>query len=166
MVRESKKENNMARRIILLVNLVWVSLMVGGTFVVYLIYNPKGMSAAFYVETMQHGIRTLLPLAVLMFFGMFFTITSAIFARGDRASLYLLIATGICILTGVLLTLLGNWPINNQIITWNANSPPSNWTDLRDAWWRFHVARFVVGIIGLSCLLLATLKRSSTARTI
>ena len=156
----------MARRIILLVNLVWVSLMVGGTFVVYLIYNPKGMSAAFYVETMQHGIRTLLPLALLMFMGLFFTITSAIFARGDRASLYLLIATGICILTGVLLTLLGNWPINNQIITWNANSPPSNWTDLRDAWWKFHVARFVVAIIGLSCLLLATLKRSSTARTI
>lgn len=156
----------MARRIILLVNLVWVSLMVGGTFVVYMIYNPKGMSAAFYVETMQHGIRTLLPLAVLMFMGLLFTITSAIFARGDRASLYLLIATGICILTAISLTVFGNWPINNQIITWNANSPPSNWTDLRDAWWRFHVARFIMGIIGLSCLLLATLNRSSTARTI
>jgi len=156
----------MARRIILLVNLVWVSLMVGGTFVVYLIYNPKGMSAAFYVETMQHGIRSLLPLAVLMFFGLFFTVTSAVLARRDRPNLYLLVATSICIIAAVLLTLLGNWPINNQIITWNANSPPSNWTELRDTWWRFHVARFVMGIIGLSCLLLATLKRSSTARTI
>jgi hypothetical protein len=164
MARSSEKENYMARRIILFVNLVWVALMVGGTFVVYLVYNPAGMSAAFYVETMQHGIRSLLPLAVLMFLGLFFTITSAVLARRDRPNLYLLIATSICIIAAVLLTVFGNWPINNQIITWNANSPPSNWTELRDAWWRFHVARFVMGIVGLSCLLLAALNRRNTLK--
>ena len=102
MARSSEKENYMARRIILFVNLVWVALIVGGTFVVYLVYNPAGMSAAFYVETMQHGIRSLLPLAVLMFLGLFFTITSAVLARRDRPNLYLLIATSICIIAAVL----------------------------------------------------------------
>ena len=130
----------MARRIILIASLLYDGLTSGGAFVVNLIYNPASKAPAFYVETMQHAIRVLTPLAVVLNLGLFFTIVSAVLARRDRLRFYLLIAASICIIVAVLVTVLGNWPINNQIITWDSNSPPSNWTKLRDEWWRFHIA--------------------------
>ena|SRR5437879_4188839 len=154
----------MARRIVLFAALFFVALASGGAFVVYLAYNPAGMSAVFYIETMQHAIRVMLPLAVVLNLGLLFTIVSAVLARRDRLSLYLLIAASICIIVAVLVTVFGNWPINNQIITWSINSPPSNWTELRDEWWRFHVARAVIGITGLSFLILSTLVRRDESK--
>ena len=154
----------MARRIILFASLFFVALTAGGTFVVSLAYNPAGMSAAFYIDTMQHAIRTLVPLAVVLNLGLFFTLVSAILARHDRRSLYLLIATSICIITAVLFTVFGNWPINHQIITWSSNSPPSNWTELRDQWWRFHVARAVIIIGGLSLPIPGSLTSRHTSK--
>lgn len=124
----------MTRKIILFAALFFVALASGGAFVVYLAYNPAGMSAAFYVETMQHAIRVLLPLAMVLNMGLLFVIVSAVLARRDRLSFYLLIAASVGIILAVLVTVFGNWPINNQIITWNLNSPPSNWTELRDEW--------------------------------
>jgi len=153
----------MARRIVLFASLFFVALASGGAFVVYLAYNPANMSQAFYVETMQHAIHVMLPLAVVLNLGLFFTIVSAVLARRDRLSFYLLIAASICIIAAVLVTIFGNWPINNQIITWAINSPPPDWTELRDEWWRFHVARAVMLIAALSFLRLRALLRRGTA---
>jgi uncharacterized membrane protein len=164
MARSSEEENDMARRIILFASLFFVALTSGGAFVVYLAYNPAGMSAAFYVETMQHAIRSLMPLAVVLNLGLLFTIVSAILARHERLSLYVLIAASMCIITALLFTVFGNWPINHQIITWSSNSPPSNWTELRDQWWRFHVARAVMIIGGLSLLILVPLIPRNTSK--
>lgn len=147
----------MARRIALFASLFFVGLTSGGAFVVYLVYNPASMAPAFYVETMQHAIRLLTPLAVVLNLGLFCTTASAVLAHRNRLSFYLLIAASICLIAAVLVTVLGNWPINNQIITWDSNSPPSNWTELRDEWWRFHIARAVLVITGLSCVVLAAL---------
>ena len=141
-----------------------VALASGGAFVVYLAYNPAGMSQAFYVETMQHGIRVMLPLAVVLNLGLVFTIASAVLARRDRLSFYLLIAATICIVTAVLVTVFGNWPINNQIITWHINSPPSNWTELRDEWWRFHVARALMLMAALGFVILRALPHRDISR--
>src|SRR5260370_19284749 len=149
MARSSDEENDMARRIMLFASLFFVALTSGGAFVVYLAYNPAGMSAAFYVETMQHAIASLMPLAVVLNLGLLFTIVSAILARHERLSFYLLIAASICIITGLLFTVFGNWPINHQIITWSSNSPPSNWTELRDQWWRFPLPRTVLSFASL-----------------
>ncbi len=154
----------MTRTIILFASLFFVALTSGGAFVVCLAYNPSGMSAAFYVETMQHAIGVMAPLAVVLNLGLFFTIVSAVLARHDRLSFYLLIASSICIMAAVLVTVFGNWPINNQIITWSINSPPSNWTELRDQWWRFHVARAVIVIAALSFQILASLLRRNVSK--
>ena len=154
----------MMRRVVLFLALLFAALASGGAFVVYLAYNPAGMSAAFYVETMQHGIRSLVPLAVALNLGLFFTVVSAALARRDRPTLYLLVGASLCILAAVLLTVLGNWPINNQIITWSVNFPAPNWTELRDAWWRFHVARAVLHITGFGLLVLSTLLRGDLSR--
>ena len=73
----------MPQRIVLFAALFFVALASGGAFVEYLAYDPAGMSSVFYVETMQHGIRVMRPLAVVPNLGLFFTIISIFLARGD-----------------------------------------------------------------------------------
>jgi uncharacterized membrane protein len=153
----------MGRRAVSFASLFFVALASGGAFVVYLAYNPAGMTPTFYVETMQHGIHVMLPLAVVLNLGLVFTLASTILVRRDRVRFYLLGAASICIITALLLTVLGNWPINNQIITWRAGSPPPNWTELRDEWWRYHVARAVLLVAALGTLIIAALLRRETS---
>ena len=93
----------------------------------WLDYSPTGMSSTFYVAKMQHAIRVLtIPLPAVVILGVFFTIVSTFLARGDHPSFYLLIAASFCAIAVGLVTAFGNVPINNQIMTWNINSPPSN----------------------------------------
>jgi uncharacterized membrane protein len=153
------------RTTILFASLLFVALAAGGAYVVSFNYYPSGMSSAFYVETMQHGIRTIgPPLFVALNLGMLFTIVSAFLARRDRPRFYLLIAASICIIAVAAITVFGNIPINNQIETWSINSPPSNWAALREKWWRFHITRAVILITGLSLLILAALVRRDTSK--
>ena len=154
----------MPRAIVLFASLFFVALASGGAFVVYLAYNLAGISPAFYVETMQHAIHVMTPLAVVLNLGLLCTLASAVLARRERLCFYLLIGASICIIAAVLVTVLGNWPINNQIKTWSVTDPPPTWTQLRDAWWRFHLARAVALIGALSCVVVAALVRQDSRR--
>jgi hypothetical protein len=42
-------------------------------------------------------------------------------------------------------------------MTWNPQSPPAEWAQLRDTWWRWHTVRASAGIVGLGLTLLAVL---------
>jgi hypothetical protein len=147
----------MPRAIAQFASLFFVGLASGGAFVVYLVYNPASMAPALWIQSMQHAIRVMLPLAVVLNLGLLFTIVSVVFARCDRQSFYLLLTASICLLAAVVVTVIGNWPINNQIKTWSATAPPPTWTQLSDAWWTYHRARAVLLIAGLSCVVVATL---------
>jgi uncharacterized membrane protein len=74
--------------------------------------------------------------------------------------LYLLAAAAVCVATIGLITRFLNQPINAVVITWRSDSASSDWTRLRDEWWRWHCFRLAMGIIGLSLLIAATLKRA------
>ena len=59
----------MTRSIILFAALFFMALVAGGAFVIWIDYDPSGMSAAFYVEKMQHAIQvftTPLPVIVIL----------------------------------------------------------------------------------------------------
>lgn len=72
------------------------------------------------------------------------------------------------------LTLTVNLPINSDQLHWNAQSPPSNWTNVRDRWQIAHAVRTVTAVLAFAALALATslprTRRSSppdtSARTI
>ena len=154
----------MPATIVLFASLFFVALASGGAFVVYLAYNPATIPADLWVPSMQHAIRVMLPLAVVLNLGLLFTIISAVLTRRDRRSFYFLVAASICILGAVLVTVIGNWPINDQIKTWSATAPPPTWTQLRDEWWRFHLARALMIMAGLSCVVVAALVREHPRR--
>ena len=150
----------MIRGFVRFLALFFVALISGASLAVWLDNNSTGMSPAFFVEKMQHSIRVLtVPLPVMAILGLLFTVASTIYARRDRLSFYLLLAACICLIAGVLTTVLGNIPINKQILTWSINAPPSNWTDLREKWWLLHGVRTVLTMAGMTFLFSAVLFR-------
>jgi uncharacterized membrane protein len=50
------------------------------------------------------------------------------------------------------LTLIVNLPINSDQLHWNAQSPPSDWTDVRDRWQIAHAARTVAAVLAFAVL--------------
>ena len=148
----------MARRIALFAALFFVALVAGAAFAIWIDYNPAGMSQTFYAEKMQHAIRVFtIPLPTVVILGVLFTITSTFLARRDRSDFYLLVAASVCIITVALITAFGNIPINNQIMTWDIKSPPSNWLELGQRWWQLQTVRTLAAIAGLGFLIAVAL---------
>lgn len=151
----------MARQITFFASLLFVGLTAGAAYVVWFLYNPNGMSSAFYVENMQHSIRRLtIPLPIIVVLGLLFTAVATVQARSDRAEFSLLVIACLCVLAVGLITRFGNIPINNQILTWNIDSPPSDWFTVAKAWWRLQTARVVLQTAALCLVISAALMRS------
>ena len=135
----------MGRQIIFFGSQLFVGLTAGAAYVVWFVYNPRGMSPAFYVQNMQHSIRTLtIPLPTIVVLGLLFTAVASFQARNDRAVFSVLATACLCVLAVGLITRFGNIPINNQILTWNVDSPPADWLTVAEKWWRFQTARVIL----------------------
>jgi uncharacterized membrane protein len=155
----------MVRKIVLFLALFFVALTSGAAFVIWLDYNPSGMSPTFYAEKMQHAILVFtIPLNTVAILGALLTIALTFLARRDRFSFYLLIAASACVVTATLITVLGNVPIINQIKTWSANSPPSNWMEVAEKWQRFQTLRTILQTVVLALVILSTLVRRSISK--
>ena len=155
----------MARSIVLFAALFFTALIAGGALVIWIDYNPSGMSAAFYVEKMQHAIQVFTtPFPIIVILSLLFSAASAFLARRERPGFYLLVAASSCVLVAALVTAFGNIPINNQIKTWSIASPPSSWVELSAQWWQFQTARTIAAVCGLALLILAVLIRREEPR--
>ena len=98
----------MTRSIILFAALFFMALVAGGAFVIWIDYDPSGMSAAFYVEKMQHAIQVFTtPLPVIVILSVLFSTASAFLARRERPGFYLLVAASTCALAVGLTTAFG-----------------------------------------------------------
>ena len=145
-------------------NLFLAALVAGATFGVWLAFNPNGLDGPTYIALQQQGIRGMnVAMPVLGLMTLIATIATAILARDDRSQLALLIAAGVLFLAGGLITRFLNQPINAIVTTWSPAAPPSDWLMLRDAWWRWHIARTVLALAGLSLLIVAALMRGAKA---
>lgn len=141
-------------------NLLLAALVVGALFGVWLFLNPAGLDANSYVVLQQQAIRTMnRVMPALGAVTILVTLTAAVLGPGDRTRLGLLIAAVVCFVAIGLITRFLNQPINAIVIAWRRDLPPSDWTRLGDEWWRWHLVRLSVGLVGLSLLIAATLKR-------
>lgn len=148
----------MITRLIRFVVVLLMSLLVGTMFGIWLGFNPSGLSAATYIEQQQHAIHalnTVLPAAGAVCIGM--TAVLAMRTKGDGRARYLLVAAVVVLLAVALVTRFANQPINSQVMTWSAQAPAANWTELRDTWWHWHVVRTFLGVGALCLTLLAVL---------
>jgi Domain of unknown function (DUF1772) len=118
-------------------NLFVVSLVVGAMFGIWLGYNPMNLSYTAYLEQQQQAIRTLnVTMPLLGKIGTLLTVASAVLARSSRLAPALLMAAVVCLLVAGLVTRFGNQPINAKVRTWSVQTMPTDWTTLRDDWWR------------------------------
>jgi hypothetical protein len=140
-------------------NLLLAGLVVGTLFGVRLFLNPKGLDADTYVVVQQQAIRTMnRVMPALGATTILATITAAALERDHHTRLFLLVSAAVCFAIIGLITRFLNQPINAIVITWRHDLPASNWADLRDQWWRWHLFRLVIGLAGFSLLIAATLK--------
>ena len=155
----------MARSVIFFFALLFTALVAGGAFVIWIEYNPSGMSAAAYVEGMQHAIRVFtIPLPTTVILSVVFCAASAFLARREGTAFYLLVAATGSVLAVALVTVFGNIPINNQIMTWSSSAPPHRWVELSVQWWQFQTVRTIAALCGMALLIVAVLFRRSVPR--
>lgn len=140
--------------------LLLAALSAGAMFGIWLAFNPKGLDGASYVTLQQQGIRQLNVVMPLMGAATIVaTLAAAAMARGDKTLLGLLVAAAFAFVAAGLITRFLNQPINAVVMGWSPASVPEGWIPLRDAWWRWHIARLLCGIGGLSLLILAEILR-------
>ena len=152
----------MFRSFIDFADLLLAALTVGTMFCVWLVFNPAGLDPRSYIALQQHAIRTLnRSVPALGATTILLTIVAAVLSRNDRARMTLLICCLLCLLAAGLVTRFLNQPINAIVITWHADSPPVNWTNFRDRWWRWHCVRLAAGMVGLSALITSMLRPNS-----
>ena len=157
----------MARSVVLFFALLFTALVAGGAFVIWIEYNPSGMSAASYVAGMQHAIRVFtVPLPTTVILSVLSCAVSAFLARRERTGFYLLVAATGAVLAVALITIFGNIPLNNQIKTWSISAPPPRWVELSAQWWQFQTVRTIAAVGGMALLIVAVLIRRSVPREV
>lgn len=153
----------MSQNIIRFLLLLISGLLVGTMFGILAGFNPSGLSATAYVEQQQiaiHSLNTLLPLMGSA--SIILAIWLAFVTKNERGTRLLLIAAVICLAVAAVVTRFYNQPINAVVITWSAQNPPAQWTQLRDEWWHWHIVRTVAGIAGFGFALAAVLWSKAT----
>ena len=130
-------------------NLLLVALLAGTSFGIWMGFGPKEYSAATYVEQQQHMTASLnVLLTSLAIFSTLITCLSAYAHRWVKRDMVMLLAAALFLLVCILISALGNKPINDAVMTWSA-SPPENWKTLRDQWWMLHILRTIAELIAL-----------------
>lgn len=144
-----------------LINLVLVSIFVGTEFAVSFFVHPvlRRLPQSVHLASVQVLGRILgkvmpiwMPLIIVSALPVLYFIGDA-----NSAAFWLTVAGMICIVLMSAISLLGNVPINKQVIEWNPQSPPDNWLELRNRWDSLHRVRVVLDIAALILLLLGTL---------
>jgi hypothetical protein len=136
------------------------ALVTGTIFGIWIGYNPKDLSAPTFIEQQQNAIlalNTLMPILGLI--TILLTLTSAFLLRKDKIAFSVLVVASVFLIVSGLTTRFGNQPINSIVMTWDMNTPPNNWIELRNQWWFFHKLRTLTAFIGLCLIVWTSIKK-------
>ena len=70
-------------------------------------------------------------------------------ARVSRLVFLLFLLAFVFLIAQLIITLVGNVPINNQISSWSPDNPPAQWEDVRDRWNLFNNLRTILLVAAL-----------------
>ncbi|MDB5014791.1 MAG: hypothetical protein JWQ25_2993 [Daejeonella sp.] len=141
-------------------NIILVALLAGTSFGIWMGLNPMNYSASTYIEQQQHLVRSLQTLLVsLVIITTLVTIASAFLQQKNKNVFIALLVAALFLLSCIFITRLGNLPIQTEMLTWNANSFPENWTTLRDQWWTFHIMRTIAELIALALVVWTSVQK-------
>ncbi|MDX3802564.1 anthrone oxygenase family protein [Streptomyces sp. AK04-3B] len=140
----------------------FVSLVCAGLFagfltsVLVLELSLRGFDSTVYTQVRQVELDSLDRLAVATLLPALIA-TAVLACRTRRTNTRRPTVAALTLLVLVLgLTLIVNLPINSDQLHWNAQSPPSNWADVRDRWQIAHAVRTMAAVLAFAALALAT----------
>ena len=147
-------------------SLLLVGLVAGATLCVLLVERSLPDSASFYVLYKQRMIQALtIPLPLLAVLGLVAVLVDAYGLwrepSGSRLCLGLALGAVAMIATGGLLTKLGHFPINDQIMTWDPAAPPATWTAVQAKWAGLHLMRTLASTAAFALVIASNLLRAS-----
>ncbi|MFG3721253.1 anthrone oxygenase family protein [Streptomyces massasporeus] len=139
-----------------LVSLVCAGLFAGFlTSVLVLELSLRSFDSTVYTQVRLVELDSLDKLAVTTLLPALIA-TAVLAYQTHRTNTRWLTLAALALLVFVLgLTLIVNLPINSDQLHWNAQSPPSDWTDVRDRWQIAHAVRTVAAVLAFAALALA-----------
>jgi len=147
-------------RLIRFINIIITALLAGVSFGIWIGFNPMDLSSSTYVEQQQNMLNSLRILLVsLVFIATIITIISAFLQKKNNSIFISLLVAAIFLIACILITRFGNKPIDDMVLNWTSGSLPSNWTELRDKWWSFHIMRTVAELIAFLLVTWTSIKR-------
>lgn len=151
----------MTTSIIRFLNIIVSALLAGTSFGIWVGFNPLNLSPSTYIEQQQNMIRALNFLMIaLVFSATIITIISAVLQRGDKQVFIPLLIASLFFIACVVISRFGNQPLNNEIMKWTSGIIPSNFSELRDKWWTFHIIRTIAELIALCFVTWTSIKKS------
>jgi hypothetical protein len=155
----------MTNRLIRFINIILAALLAGTSFGIWVGLNPKSYSASTYIEQQQNLVASLHSLMVsLVILATLVTAMSAFLNRKHKAVFIPLLFATAFFASCILISRLGNLPIQTEMLTWHADRIPDNWILLRDKWWSFHVARTIVELLALILVAWTSTQETTTDR--
>ncbi len=151
----------MIKQIVQIASLTLIALVAGAVFGIWRGYNPESLSATAYVEMHQNAVRGLnVLMPVLGGLAIVFTLLSAYLQKDDRYVCYTLLVAVLLMVVSMLVTRFGNQPINAIVMTWDPQSPPADWQQLRDKWWHFHLIRTGTSVLALVIMIYSVVQKA------
>lgn len=147
-------------RIVRFLNILITALLAGVSFGIWIGFNPVDLSAATYVEQQQNMLHSLRILLVsLVVIATIITIISAFLQKHNKSIFISLLVAAVFLIACILITRFGNKPIDDIVLNWTSDSLPSNWAELRDKWWSFHIMRTIAELIAFFLITWTSIKR-------
>lgn len=139
-----------------LASLVFAGLFAGFlTGVLALEYSLRSFDGTVYTQVRLVELDSLDKLAVATLLPALVA-TAVLVHRSFRTNTRWMAVAALALLLLVFgLTLAVNLPINADQLHWNVQSPPPDWTHLRDRWQIAHAARTVAAVLAFAVLALA-----------
>jgi hypothetical protein len=138
------------------------ALLAGVSFGIWIGFNPDNLSALTYTEQQQHTIRSLSAVMTsLVVTALVITILSAFLQRKNKTVFIGLLIASMFFIACILISVFGNRPINNTVLTWTSDTIPADWKIFRDKWWSLHIARTITELIGLALVAWTSVRKTS-----
>lgn len=143
-----------------LINLILISVFVGTEFAIGVFVHPvlRKLSPSVHIASVQvigRIVGKVMPVWIPL---IIVSALPVLYVEGPQVvAFWFTIAGIICIVLMLIVSLLGNVPINKQVIEWNPQSPPANWLELRKRWDSLHRSRIILDIAALLFFLIGAI---------
>lgn len=94
---------------------------------------------ALFTKTMPFAL--MIPLIALA--------ACCVFVPGVAQPWFIAAAATLAIVLAI--TMAANVPINNQVASWQLDTTPATWAEVRDRWIKYHWIRTVTGVLSFFC---------------